>query len=59
VLAALPGGLAATRATFESILFGPVDWTARAAISALGELARRDPESARDAVRLLCDVVED
>lgn len=59
VLAQLPLPWVELRGWFESLLFGPVDWTSSAAILALGEKARRDPEAARDALVLLSDVTAD
>ena len=59
VLAQLPRPWVVLRGWFESLLFGPVDWTSSAAIVALGEKARRDPEAARDALAMLGDVTAD
>lgn len=44
---------------FESLLFGPVDWTSAAAITALAEKARHDPAASRDVVAMLNEVVDD
>jgi tetratricopeptide (TPR) repeat protein len=44
---------------FEGLLFGPVDWTSGAAITALAELARRDADKAAEIRTLLGDIVSD
>lgn len=59
VLAQLPLPWRELRGPFQSLLFGPVDWTSAAAVTALGEKARRDPEAARDALKLLSDLTLD
>ncbi len=59
VLAALPEGWETTRPVFESLVFGPIDWSSSAAIIALGQLAQRDSRAARDALALLSEVVPD
>ncbi|MGA9520719.1 MAG: hypothetical protein WBV82_04595 [Myxococcaceae bacterium] len=59
VLANLRGGFRAVRDVFESLVFGPVDWVSAAAVTALGELARRDADSAREIRALLLDAVDD
>jgi hypothetical protein len=59
VLAQLPRPWSELKGAFESLLFGPVDWSSAAAVMALGEKARRDPEAARDALKLLSDVTTD
>ncbi len=59
VVAQLPLPWAELRGRFESLLFGPVDWTSSAAILALGEKARRDPEAAREALAMLSEVTAD
>ena len=59
VLAQLPRPWSELKGAFESLLFGPVDWSSAAAVMALGEKARRDPVAARDALKLLSDVTTD
>lgn len=59
VLAQLPRPWSELKGPFESLLFGPVDWTSAAAVMALGEKARRDPEASREALQLLSDVTAD
>jgi tetratricopeptide (TPR) repeat protein len=59
VLAQLPRPWSELRGYFESLLFGPIDWTSSAAVHALGETARRDPRAARDALELLSDATND
>jgi len=56
VLAQLPKPWSELRGHFESLLFGPVDWTSAAAIVALAEKTRRDSEAARDGLELLSEV---
>ena len=59
VLACLPDPWSVKRPLFESIVFGPVDWTGAAAIVALAELAHRDAAHARGARALLLAIVDD
>lgn len=59
VLANTAGGWESLGPIFEGILFGPVDWAAGAAVTALGELARRDPAAARPARAMLVDLIDD
>ncbi|MGV3619837.1 MAG: hypothetical protein ACO1OB_03415 [Archangium sp.] len=59
VLAQLPLPWSESRPHFESLLFGPVDWTSAVAITALAQKARHDPEASRDAIGLLNEVVND
>ena len=47
------------RPIFESLVFGPVDWTSGAAILALGRRAQRDPDSAAAIRELLVVTVDD
>ncbi len=58
-LASTPGGWAELGPVFEGLLFGPVDWASAAAVTALGELARRDAEAARPARALLMELIDD
>jgi hypothetical protein len=59
VLAQLPLPWSELEGPFESLLFGPVDWSSAAAVMALGEKARRDPAAARGALQLLSDLTTD
>jgi tetratricopeptide (TPR) repeat protein len=59
VLAQLPRPWSELRSHFESLLFGPVDWSSAAAVQALGEKARRDAEAARDGLAMLSSLVND
>lgn len=59
VLAQLPMPWRELKPHFESLLFGPVDWTSAVAVTALAEKARRDPAAAREAVTMLTEVVND
>lgn len=59
VLANVPAPWPVRRSLFESLIFGPIDWVGRAGITALGELARRDPAHAVEIRALLVAVVDD
>jgi hypothetical protein len=59
VLAQLRGGFSRTREVYERLVLGPVDWTSAAAIVSLGQVARRDPDDARNALGLLVLAVGD
>lgn len=59
VLAQLPLPWPELKRHFESLLYGPVDWTSAAAVSALAEKARRDATCAREAVAMVNEVVND
>lgn len=59
VLAQLPRPWSELRGTFESLLFGPIDWVSAAAVIALAEKSKHDAEAARDGLQLLGDVVGD
>lgn len=59
VLAQLPRPWSELRGHFESLLFGPVDWTSAAAVVALAEKTRRDAAAARDGLELLSEVTKD
>lgn len=50
---------AEVRGAFEALLFGPVDWISAAAVHALAEKVKRDPQAAREGLQLLGDVVGD